>query len=317
MSTSPKPLLILGATGRQGRSLIETLLASPAHDDFTILAVTRNASSASAKALAAKSSTIKVIQGNVDDCPALFSAALEATNNTQIYGVFTVLQSVMDGWTPEREVRQGKGMIDEAIKNNVSHYVYTSSERAGDKSLETPTYVPHMKTKHEIENYLVAQASGSKMIYTILRPVAFMDNLSYDFLGKTFATWCKIALRPTKPLAYIACSDIGVFALQSFLHPSNPAYHNTGLSLVGDNLTFDQANQVFRDKLGYDMPITYEFVARFIKWMLPEVNTMFQYFDEVGFESNAPQLKKLHPGLKDLGEWLVTESKFPRKSKTA
>lgn len=314
---STKPLLILGATGRQGKSLINNLLASPAHDDFTILAVTRNASSASAKALVAKSSSIKLVQGNVDDCPALFSAALEATNNTPIYGVFTVLVSVTDGWTAEREVRQGKGMIDEAVKNNVTHFVYTSSDRAGDKSLETPTHVPHFKTKHEIEHYLVDKAANGKMSYTILRPVAFMDNLTYDFFGKSFGTWWKIAIRPTKPMALIACSDIGFFALQGLLNPDDPVYHNAELSLAGDDLTFDQANQVFRDKLGYDMPLTYEFIARFIKWMLPELNVMFQYFDEVGFETNVPKLKKLHPGLMGLGEWLEKESAFPKKSKTS
>lgn len=317
MTTSPKPLLIVGATGKQGKGLINTLIASPVHKDYTILAVTRNSASASAKALAAKSSSIKLVQGNVDDCPALFAAALEATNNTPIYGVFLVLVSVTDGWTPEREVRQGKGMIDEAIKHNVSHFVYTSSDRVGDKSLGTPTYVPHFKTKDEIERYLVDKSSNGKMLYTILRPCAFFENLTYDFFGRSFATWWKISIRPSKPMALIACSDIGFFALQGFLHPEDPTYRNGALSLAGDDLTFDQGNQVFRDKAGFDMPLTYEFIARFIIWWLPELSTMFRYFDEVGFETNIPKLKKLHPGLMRLDEWMEKESGFPTKSKRA
>jgi len=117
--TNPKPLLVLGATGKQGKKLITTILASPSKDSFTILALTRNPESASAKAGAARSPTIKLIKGNLDDVPAVFKAALEATDGEKIWGVFSVLQAVQDGATQEREVKQGKDMVDCAVANNV------------------------------------------------------------------------------------------------------------------------------------------------------------------------------------------------------
>ena len=89
MSTA-KPLLVLGATGKQGKKLIDTLLASPSKNSFTILALTRNPDSSSAKALAAKSPTIKLVKGNLDDVPSVFKAALEATNGSPIWGVYSV-----------------------------------------------------------------------------------------------------------------------------------------------------------------------------------------------------------------------------------
>ncbi len=117
--TNPKPLLVLGATGKQGKKLITTILASPSKDSFTILALTRKPESASAKAVAARSPTIKLIKGNLDDVPAVFKAALEATDGEKIWGVFSVLQAVQDGATQEREVKQGKDMVDCAVANNV------------------------------------------------------------------------------------------------------------------------------------------------------------------------------------------------------
>lgn len=307
MST-PKVLLVCGATGKQGKKLIDSLLASSSKQSFTIVALTRNPDSPSAKALAAKSTTIKLIKGNLDDVPAVFKAALDAANDSPIWGVYSMQQAVQDGATQERETKQGKDMVDAAIANNVQVFVYSSVDRDG----EGPTYIPHFKSKHNIEEYLKEKAE-QKMTWTILRPVAFMDTLTNDFTGKLMATWIKVSLRPSKKLAFIATSDIGFFAAQGFLQPDNPEYKNRAISLAGDELTFDEVNQVFKDKLGYPVPTTYEFLGRFIKWMIKEMDIMFRWFDEVGYNVDIPKLKKLHPGLLSLGDWLEKESGFPVK----
>ena len=311
--SSPKPLLVLGATGKQGRKVIETILASDSKADFTILALTRNPDSASAKALAAKSTIIKLVKGNLEDTPDVFSAALEASGGAPIWGVFSVQQAVQDGATQDRETKQGKAVVDQAIAHNVKVFVYTSVDRGGDKSENNPTYVPHFISKHDIETYLKAKAADAKMQYTILRPVAFMDNLTPNFMGKVFATFIKISLSPSKPLAFIATSDIGVFGGQAFLQPESPEYKNRAISLGGDELTFGQFNQVFRERMGYEVPTTFEFLARFIKWMVSEMGIMFKWFDEEGFAVDIPKLRRMHPGLKDFGTWLETESGFPKK----
>jgi uncharacterized protein YbjT (DUF2867 family) len=82
-----RALLITGATGSQGGSVIRALLAKDA--DFRILAVTRNASSAAAKRLDASSPKVTLIQGNLDDCEAIFETATKAVQ-APIWGVFSV-----------------------------------------------------------------------------------------------------------------------------------------------------------------------------------------------------------------------------------
>lgn len=310
---SPKPILVLGATGKQGKKVVETILASDSKANFTILALTRNPDSASAQALAAKSTIIKLVKGNLDDTPAVFKAAVEAAGGAPIWGVFSVQQAVQDGATQERETKQGQAMVDQAIAHDVKVFVYTSVDRGGDKSEINPTKVPHFISKHDIETHLKAKAADAKMQYTILRTVCFMEDLTPDFMGKVFATFIKVGIKPSKPLALVATSDIGYFAGQAFLQPESPEYKNKAISLAGDELKFEQVDQVFKERLGYNVPTTFEFVARVVKWMVKELGIMFNWFDEEGFDVDIPKLKRMNPGLKDLGTWLETESGFPKK----
>ncbi|KAF5571082.1 nucleoside-diphosphate-sugar epimerase [Fusarium pseudoanthophilum] len=77
-----RALLITGATGKQGSSVINALIAKKA--DFLLLAATRNKESPSAKKLASKSSNIRLIEGDLDSIPALFTAAKQAAGTVPL-----------------------------------------------------------------------------------------------------------------------------------------------------------------------------------------------------------------------------------------
>jgi uncharacterized protein YbjT (DUF2867 family) len=82
-----RSLLITGATGKQGGSVINALLKADA--PFEILAVTRNAQSASAQRLLQKSSKIKLVTGDFNAIDDMFRKAKEASS-APIWGVFSV-----------------------------------------------------------------------------------------------------------------------------------------------------------------------------------------------------------------------------------
>ena len=82
-----KNVLIFGATGQQGGATVKALLDSPRANQFIILAVTRNAASASAKKLEERG--VKIVQGDMEDTKAVFEAA-EKIANGKIWGVFAV-----------------------------------------------------------------------------------------------------------------------------------------------------------------------------------------------------------------------------------
>jgi uncharacterized protein YbjT (DUF2867 family) len=87
-----KVVLITGATGKQGGAVVNALLASPKASDFTILAVTRDAESASAKKLVEKG--CKIVQGDLHDVPGIFESAKKVTSEP-IWGVFSVQVSII------------------------------------------------------------------------------------------------------------------------------------------------------------------------------------------------------------------------------
>lgn len=207
-----------------------------------------------------------------------------------------------------REEKQGKALVDVALSNGVKHFVYSSVDRGGPLSDQNPTDVPHFATKHNIEQHLQRSVKDTGMTYTILRPVAFFENLVPGFFGKVFTTSWQIFLKPEQKLQLIATSDIGHFAANAFLHPET--YKNKALTLVGDELTYPQFETIFKRTIGTALPTTYFFVAKAINWMVKDLGSMFRWFRDVGYGGNVDELRKLHPELKDFATWLREESQF-------
>ncbi|KAL2813652.1 hypothetical protein BJX63DRAFT_393573 [Aspergillus granulosus] len=296
-----KTILVTGATGKQGGSVITNILKENA--DVEILAVTRDINSASATKLAAKSPRIKLVPGNLDQADELFENAKKAATKP-IWGVYSVQVADLSG-KEDTEEQQGKALIDVALKNNVKHFVYSSVDRGNAASLDNPTHIPHFIHKHHIEHHLINHTKGTDMQWTILRPVAFIDGLTNDFMGKVFTTAWKVALKG-KPLQVVAVSDIGFFAAQSFINPDK--YRGTAVSIASDELTFDEMAKIFKSRTGKDLPTTFDLIARFVMWMVTDLGKMFRWFHDEGYKADIQELKKIHPGLKDFRSWLETDS---------
>ncbi|PVH77760.1 NAD(P)-binding protein [Cadophora sp. DSE1049] len=279
-----RKLLVEGATGKQGGSLIAAL-SGITPPSFKILALTRDASSPSAKFLASKSN-ITIIEGSSSSPASIFAA------HSDIYGVFSMTMPR----TKISEEDQARPLIDESIKHGVSHFVFTSVDRGGDVASDTnPTEIHHFATKHRVEEHLKKRTleTGSKMQWTILRPVAFFDNLTPDFMGKGFASmWAGVGYKPLQP---ISTRDVGLFAAKAFMQPEE--FLGRAVSIAGDELNFEQAKKVFKETLGYAMPETYGVVGWGIKRAVREMGMMFDWFREVGCKADVKEFNSLVPSL--------------------
>lgn len=305
----PKVLLITGATGTQGGAVINALISQPSSStqQFTILGVTRDATSASAQRLAAKSPLIHILQGNLDDAPALFRTASSITKQP-IWGVFSVQVPGGKGQTPETEERQGKALVDEAVKHGVEHFVYTSVNRGDDeKSWSDETYVPHFASKCRIENHLREVADGKGMGWTVLRPVAFMDSIKPGFYSKVFLAAWQGALGQ-KQLQFVAAQDIGWYGAQAFLNPAK--YNKRAIGLAGDEVNFEQLDQVFRKVTGSPAPATYGFIGSAMLWGVKEVGLMMRWFKEYGYGVDIKECRRVNPGMLDFETFIRTKSGF-------
>jgi uncharacterized protein YbjT (DUF2867 family) len=208
----------------------------------------------------------------------------------------------------DQELQQGIALVNESITQGVKFFVYSSVDRGGERSINNPTKVPHFIYKHQIEKHLIEKAAGGNgMQWTILRPTAFMENLSADFFGKVFATAWGMGLKGKK-LQIVATSDIGFFAARAFMDPEE--FRGKFLSLAGDELTYEEMATVFRQKIGRDVPTTFRFPVWLMMKAVKELGVMFQWFYDEGYGADVAALRKMHPGLKDFGTWLQTESGF-------
>ncbi|CAG8946973.1 unnamed protein product [Penicillium salamii] len=297
-------VLITGATGKQGGSLIRSLVARKS--PLEILAVTRNSQSHSAQKLAKLSSNIRLVEGNLDDPAALFKTAQNLTQSA-IWGVYSVQTAIGNGASEER---QGKALVDESLKQKVQFFVYSSVDRGGDASYTSATKIPHFINKHNIEHHLVDKSKNTDMKWFILRPTAFYENLVPGFFGKVFATCFKMALKG-KPLQMVATDDIGFFGAEAFMNPEK--YQNQSLSLAGDEVTYDQFARIFEQKTGQPIPSTYRFLCSMFMASMKDMGYMFKWFHDTGYKANISELKQINPNLKDFGTWLEQDSEFAKK----
>jgi uncharacterized protein YbjT (DUF2867 family) len=297
---SLRSILVTGATGKQGGAVIKSLTDSPPASLFKLFALTRNAESSSAKALAAKSN-VTIIPGDLNSPEAIFK------QTGRVYGVYSVQ---LPG--KEEEV-QGKALVDAAVANGCQHFVYASVDRGGlERSDKDPTNVPHFASKFNIEKYLIEKAASSSqgMKWTILRPVAFFDNVGSGVFGKVFgAMWSTMG---DLKLQMISTKDCGVCGALAFKDPQE--YQNKSLTIAGDYLSFPEAKKIFKDTTGTEMPQTFKILGSAVRMGVKEMNTMFKFMETVGFGADLEGCRKINPELQDFVAWVKDSGKFKTDS---
>ncbi len=296
--SSVKRILVTGATGKQGGALIEALLSSQPTPPFSIVALTRSLSSARAKSLSSKPN-VTLVQGDLNDCKAIFQ------KTGPVWGVFSVQANLLG----KDEETQGKALFDAAAANGVQQFIYTSADRGGPKnSKDDATNVPHFITKFNVEKHVQEKAAASTqdITWTILRPTAFYDNLTPDFAGKGFAAmWKGLG---DKKLPMVSARDVGIIAARAFTSPEE--FKSKAITIAGDELTYDEANEVFKSEFGKEMPTTFMFVGTAIKLAIRDMGMMFAWFKSDGMKADIPTLRKRFPELQDFRTWLKESSGF-------
>lgn len=296
--TAPRKILITGATGKQGGALLNALLTSPSHPTpFHLVALTRNANSSRAQSLR-QHANVSVIQGDFDDITPVFAKSAEP-----FYGVFSV-QTPMN---PVLEEKQGKAIIDAAVAHGVKHFVYTSAERGGpERSDRDSTPVKHFISKFNIEKHLETVAEKSGMRYTIIRPVAFMDNMTPDFLGRAFVAMWRLNGVDSK-LQLVSSRDIGLLAADVFKKPEES--EGKAISFAGDEITLREAEGIFQRVVGKELPSSWSITGRIIKVVFREhLGVMADWFKDVGFGADPKEFRGKIPEIQTFERWLKKSS---------
>ncbi|MSQ32512.1 MAG: NmrA/HSCARG family protein [Dehalococcoidia bacterium] len=265
-----KTVLVIGATGKQGGATLRHLKTSGWH----VRALTRDVNKPVAVQLA--SSGVDVFKGDMDNPSSLLPAM------KGVQAVFSV-QNWRDA--EGREIAQGKAVVDAAKSAGVRHLVYTSAGGADQK-----TGASHLEDKGEIENYL--RSSG--VPYTVIRPVAFMDNFATS--GKTMASTAVFfgTMDSHKKMQWVCVDDIGKIAALAFNQPDK--FIGKLFEIASDEMTMPQAAEIFSKILG--KRIVYQ--QKPIDESDQENAKRARFVNDHGYHADVPMLRKLVPDLTSL-----------------
>lgn len=163
MSAEKPVLVVLGATGNQGGSVIAHFLSlSPS--PYALRAVTRNPSSSKAKSLTSQG--VEVVAGDFDDTQSLEAAFSGASI---IFSVTDFLQSILNPSLREKaaaagvstgfyirdyETQQNRNIIDAAAKvSTLKRFIYSSLPYANKLSGGKYEHVYYLDSKAAAEEY--------------------------------------------------------------------------------------------------------------------------------------------------------------------
>jgi uncharacterized protein YbjT (DUF2867 family) len=181
-------------------------------------------------------------------------------------------------------------VADIAKETGVSHLVYSSAGGADQ--------APDIEAWHG--KYLVEKHIKKLGIpYTIIRPVAFMDNFLQPNLPQILGLYEKALAGKTIQL--IASEDIGKWAALAFGDPRN--YLGVTLEIASDELTYSQMQNVFREVLGHTIG-TPTLPERAFQ-VMGDAAKPFNWLNEVGYHADIARLRKKFPEMLTFKAWLI------------
>ncbi|KAH8744838.1 NmrA-like family protein [Diaporthe sp. PMI_573] len=209
-----KVITVFGATGSQGGSVVKIFTHDPKlKSEWTVRAVTRDATSEGAKALATKG--IEVVVADANDKASLLAALKGST------AVFSMTTTGNTDWGQadiELELQQGRNLADAAKEAGVRQYIWSSLPYAQKLTNGVLTHVYNFDTKARIEEYV--RSIGSPAAFFL--PGSFMTNYSTRLLQPSPAHDGAYAIflpfGADRPVALFDTADTGKFIKAIVLH---------------------------------------------------------------------------------------------------
>lgn len=279
MHNTHAPILVFGATGRQGGAVAQALLQR----GQPVRAFVRNP--ADPAAIALQQAGADMVAGSLDDASAIAAAMKHA------HGVFSVMPATLPA---EDEVRYGTRIADLAAENRVHHFIYSSGASASD----TLTGIPRFDAKPRIEAHIRALALPA----SIIRPMIFMEMLLQTGLRADEGQLLSL-IHPHQSIQLTAVQDIGKIVAALFADQAR--FAGQTLKIASDKVTGQELETAFSDALA--RPITYH---RFPDEMLAANADLAHMASSLENGPLAEQvdfalMRELNPELLSLRAWLA------------
>lgn len=231
----PAPVLVTGATGRQGGATARALLAA----GIPVRALVRDPATDRAKAVRALGA--ELVTGDLHDRESVTRAADGAR------AVFSVQMPgrTATGFDFDGEVTQGVNLVEGAKAAGVRQFVHTSVSGAG-QHVDVPGWAdgrwasmaPTLNAKSAIQDHV--RAAGFDR-WTLLKPAFFMENflpsLAFVF-PRGIEGGLVTVVRPDTRLSLVAVDDVGTAAAAAIADPEK--FDRVELELASDYLSMTE-----------------------------------------------------------------------------
>ncbi|MFJ6619640.1 NmrA family NAD(P)-binding protein [Kitasatospora sp. NPDC091335] len=243
MTTESVPVLVAGATGRQGGATARALIAA----GIPVRGLVRDPATDRAKEIEALG--VELVTGDLDDLGSVCRAAEGAR------AVFSVQMPDMDGRGFEGEVAQAVNLIEGARAAGVPQFVHTSVSGAGQ-------HVGWVKDRWAwMEPYYSAKAGIQDRVrdagfahWTLVKPGFFMENFlpsARIMFPRGIEGGLVTLLKPATRLSLVAVADIGAAAAAAIAEPER--LDGVELELAGDFLSMTDIAATLSRALGVEL----------------------------------------------------------------
>lgn len=307
-----KIIAVFGATGAQGGGLVNAIINDP-NSEFTVRAITRNASSDKARELAQRGA--EVVQADIDDVESI-RKALEGA-----YGAYFVT-FYWDHFSPDKEMAEARNMVQAAKEIGLKHAIWSTLEDTrqfvplSDNRMPTlmeKYKVPHFDGKGEATHYFTDAGIPVTFLYTSF----YWDNLVTLGMGPKRGEDGRLAI--TYPLgdakmSGIAAEDIGKCAYGIFKKGDELIGKSVGIA--GGHLSGYEMAASLSKALGEEVSynkITPQVYRNFGFPGADDLGNMFQFYDEFADIFTAKRSlqfsKEVNPSIQDFDVWLQENAK--------
>jgi uncharacterized protein YbjT (DUF2867 family) len=284
------PVLVTGATGRQGGATARALLAA----GVPVRALVRDPATDRARAVEALGA--ELVTGDLRDRDSVVAAAKGAR------AVFSVQmpEFTADGPDFDGEVTQGVNLIDGAKAAGVPQFVHTSVTGAGQHSKTGTTAVP-LNAKAAIQDHL--RAAGFPH-WTLLKPGFFMENFlpSMAFLfPRGIEGGLVSVLKPATRLSLVATDDIGTAAAAAIADPAR--FDGLELEFASEWLSMTEIADVLSRVLGVPLSAPNMTVEEALAAGMPAMGATHESLNVAGQPARPEYARALGIPLTSFEEW--------------
>ncbi|MFD4406183.1 NmrA family NAD(P)-binding protein [Nocardia sp. NPDC058499] len=298
MPEETAPVLVTGATGKQGGATARALLAA----GIPIRALVRDPATEPARAVAALGA--ELVAGDLRDRDSISRAATGARS------VFSIQQAPLtaSGFDFAGEYDQAVNLLEGARAAGVSQFVHTSVSGAG-RHTEIPGWAegrwdavaPSLNTKQAIEEQV--RAAGFDR-WTILKPGFFMENFLPEMaflFPRGISGGLVSVLKPDTRLSLAAVADIGRAAAAAVAEPER--FDRVELELASDYLSMTEIAEVLSEALGTPLAAPDMTEEQAVAAGMPPMGASHAFMNVEGQPARPEYARALGIPLTGFGSW--------------